>query len=58
MHQPTPARSQRPSALIPLIAALLFAAAWSASAQTIQPPYDSVYTLTDLGRGAGIAPAR
>ena len=36
----------RPSALAALFLAL---AAFSARAQVIQPPYDTVYTLTDLG---------
>jgi hypothetical protein len=54
MHQPTPAQSKRTFALLPLMAALLFAPAWVATAQTIQPPYDSVYTLTDLGIVAGL----
>ena len=37
-----------------LAAALSLAAAMSAHGQTIQPPYDGVYTLTDLGAVPGL----
>ena len=37
-----------------LVAALLLAAAGSANGQTIQPPYDSIYTLTNLGSVPGL----
>lgn len=39
--------------LVSLLAAMAAAASW-AGAQVIQPPYDSVYTLTDLGTIANL----
>jgi len=40
--------------ILPLAMAFVFAVAAPAGAQTVQPPYDSVYTLTDLGTVPGL----
>lgn len=51
-HSRHPVSRQR--LLVALLAALLAATASWADAQVIQPPYDSVYTLTDLGSIANL----
>ncbi len=49
MLQPTPAKPKQSLTLLLWVAALFLPIASRAAAQTIQPPYDTTYTLTDLG---------